>query len=266
MMFEHMEDALRKEASTKVPLRAIMAASLAYDEKFASFVGKDEVRLDFVKPAIDEMVAHIASENGVSAEAVSKGLFEKIADQMKEVETTDPKRIDPTKGIGGTDQAERYQNTDVKGVQKEYGADHMDFPYGGAIEDPFKPGSLTGTITDGPENDVNSQGGAKLAPYSENSNKEVSGFGTRVDMPSNDGFSTLVDGPVSKNAKEAAHYPWDKCIADRKAEGHSDESANKICGYIRAKNSSIKEASSITPEMVAEAETILMNQVLNGNN
>jgi hypothetical protein len=30
-----------------------------------------------------------------------------------------------------------------------------------------------------------------------------------------------------------AKYPWDKCIADQKAAGHSDESAAKICGAIK---------------------------------
>jgi len=36
---------------------------------------------------------------------------------------------------------------------------------------------------------------------------------------------------------ELGDYPWDECIADQKKAGHSEESANKICGYIKSKNS-----------------------------
>ena len=31
-----------------------------------------------------------------------------------------------------------------------------------------------------------------------------------------------------------ASYPWDKCIADMKDQGKSEEVANKICGAIKA--------------------------------
>lgn len=37
---------------------------------------------------------------------------------------------------------------------------------------------------------------------------------------------------------DLADYPWDKCIADQKAAGYSEEVANKICGAIRSKNMS----------------------------
>ena len=36
--------------------------------------------------------------------------------------------------------------------------------------------------------------------------------------------------------KVAATYPWPECIADQKKDGKSDESANKICGSIKAKS------------------------------
>lgn len=35
---------------------------------------------------------------------------------------------------------------------------------------------------------------------------------------------------------DLAEYPWDKCIADQKAAGYSEEVANKICGAIRSQN------------------------------
>ena len=37
-------------------------------------------------------------------------------------------------------------------------------------------------------------------------------------------------------ARTLADYPWDKCIADQKKAGHSQESAEKICGSIKAKS------------------------------
>ncbi len=40
----------------------------------------------------------------------------------------------------------------------------------------------------------------------------------------------------SKMLSDNADYPWDECIADQQKAGHSDESAAKICGYIKAKN------------------------------
>ena len=36
-------------------------------------------------------------------------------------------------------------------------------------------------------------------------------------------------------------YPWNECIADQKADGKSDESANKICGSIKARNSKLAQ-------------------------
>ena len=36
--------------------------------------------------------------------------------------------------------------------------------------------------------------------------------------------------------KEAADYPWNKCIQDQTNDQKSSESAKKICGSIKAKN------------------------------
>jgi hypothetical protein len=36
-------------------------------------------------------------------------------------------------------------------------------------------------------------------------------------------------------ASGKAKYPWDQCIRDQLKRGHSKESAQKICGWIRAK-------------------------------
>ncbi len=52
-------------------------------------------------------------------------------------------------------------------------------------------------------------------------------------------FARLVEQKV------AEHYPWDQCIKDQKAAGHSQESAEKICGSIKAKNSSRKVALKV---------------------
>lgn len=37
--------------------------------------------------------------------------------------------------------------------------------------------------------------------------------------------------------KEAAKLPWPECIRKMKEEGNDQESAEKICGSIKAKNS-----------------------------
>ena len=43
----------------------------------------------------------------------------------------------------------------------------------------------------------------------------------------------VVGGPITD---KYADYPWDECIADQLNKGHDEESANKICGYIKAQN------------------------------
>lgn len=47
---------------------------------------------------------------------------------------------------------------------------------------------------------------------------------------------------------DLAEYPWEKCIADQKAAGYSEEVANKICGAIRSKN--MNEELSIKVEQL----------------
>ncbi len=49
-------------------------------------------------------------------------------------------------------------------------------------------------------------------------------------------------------------YPWDDCIADQKADGASQESAEKICGSIKAKNSAVdgEDALAAPPPPPAE--------------
>ncbi|MEM0142559.1 MAG: XkdF-like putative serine protease domain-containing protein [Candidatus Parvarchaeum sp.] len=46
----------------------------------------------------------------------------------------------------------------------------------------------------------------------------------------------LLENSMSTNIeKKKKKYPWKTCIADQKRSGHSAESANKICGSIKAK-------------------------------
>jgi hypothetical protein len=40
--------------------------------------------------------------------------------------------------------------------------------------------------------------------------------------------------PVAKEPINLASYPWDECIADQLDRGYSEESANNICGWIKA--------------------------------
>lgn len=197
MLFEWMEDGLQKEAANKVPLKAIMAASLEFDERFAKFANNPE-RLEFAKADIVAMCHRVASEFGVDGDVVADHLLKRLAAPMTEVETTDPKRVDINTTIGG-EEGNKYKNWDVEQKNDEVVSEMQDFPYGGSIEEPFKPGSMTGTITDGPEYDVNNQGGAELAPYAENTTEKPS-FGTSVDMPVADGVTTL------SSTKESAGY------------------------------------------------------------
>ena len=51
-------------------------------------------------------------------------------------------------------------------------------------------------------------------------------------------YEKMIEESVPKELLEAGAtttYPWDKCIADQKKAGHSDESAQKICGFIKKK-------------------------------
>ena len=40
----------------------------------------------------------------------------------------------------------------------------------------------------------------------------------------------------ASSLKEAESLPWPECIRKMKSEGHDQESAEKICGSIKAKN------------------------------
>ena len=41
---------------------------------------------------------------------------------------------------------------------------------------------------------------------------------------------------ITATVKDFAAYPWDQCIQDQLDAGHDEESANKICGFIKARN------------------------------
>lgn len=40
--------------------------------------------------------------------------------------------------------------------------------------------------------------------------------------------------PIPKEPIDLATYPWDECVADQLDRGYSEESANNICGWIKA--------------------------------
>ena len=65
--------------------------------------------------------------------------------------------------------------------------------------------------------------------YASCSTKVVSPSGPVVLSEEDD--NNLIEEPVL-----LADYPWDECIADQLDKGHSEETANKICGYIKAQN------------------------------
>jgi hypothetical protein len=58
-----------------------------------------------------------------------------------------------------------------------------------------------------------------------------------------------------KHTKEKfADYPWDECIADQSARGLDEESANRLCGWIRANMASMQfESYTDYPESATEA-------------
>ena len=49
-----------------------------------------------------------------------------------------------------------------------------------------------------------------------------------------EGISTMRE--AQSTIHEAADFPWPDCIRKMKSEGNSQESAEKICGSIKAKN------------------------------
>ncbi len=52
-----------------------------------------------------------------------------------------------------------------------------------------------------------------------------------------------IETPPEVATLQKDHYPWEQCIADRKKEGHSQESAEKICGAIRARSQGLGKAT-----------------------
>ena len=64
---------------------------------------------------------------------------------------------------------------------------------------------------------------------------------------------------IKELAKKVAEgsYPWDKCIADRKEEGKSEEAANKICGSIKAAYSEGLEEKKLTTAEKNKKEDIV---------
>ena len=45
----------------------------------------------------------------------------------------------------------------------------------------------------------------------------------------------LTEVQLKREGVDLADYPWDQCISDQLDKGYSEESANNICGYIKAK-------------------------------
>lgn len=69
-------------------------------------------------------------------------------------------------------------------------------------------------------------------------------------------FANVFAETISKKLKETS-YPWDKCIADRKEEGKSEEEANKICGSIKAANNEGLEEKKLTTAEKNKKEEIV---------
>jgi hypothetical protein len=69
-------------------------------------------------------------------------------------------------------------------------------------------------------------------------------------------FANVFAETISKKLKETS-YPWDKCIADRKEEGKSEEDAKKICGSIKAKNNEGIEEKKLTTAEKNKKEEIV---------
>ena len=193
MFFEHLDDQLKKEAATKVPVRAITAAILEAEEKFESFLssGDRNQRLAFVSDQIEEICIRTASEAGIDAEIVTPRVMEHLAADMTDEiyqgiagsEVNAPKAISPSEAIGGGEetewkkvphneegQKERYKNRDVKEKQKEWHGDrqittsfkqsaseNQTIEYGGKVDDHSRPGSNKGTRYDADPFDPNKQ-------------------------------------------------------------------------------------------------------------
>lgn len=53
-----------------------------------------------------------------------------------------------------------------------------------------------------------------------------------------------------------ADYPWDECVSDQLDKGYSEESANKICGFIRWSNMNADEFKTLpTSDCIEKAKS-----------
>ena len=59
---------------------------------------------------------------------------------------------------------------------------------------------------------------------------------TKVVSPSTPVVLSEDDNNLIEEPVLLADYPWDECIADQLDKGYDEESATKICGYIKAQN------------------------------
>jgi hypothetical protein len=146
MFFEHLDDQLKKEAATRVPVRAITAAILEAEQKFGSFLSENrEERLAFVTDQIEEICIRQASAAGLSSETVIPHVMEHLASSediiyvgIEDSEVTAPLTISPSESIGGGEetewkkvphneegQKERYKNRDVEDKQNEWHGDRQ---------------------------------------------------------------------------------------------------------------------------------------------
>jgi hypothetical protein len=59
--------------------------------------------------------------------------------------------------------------------------------------------------------------------------------------------STVTQGEVTTNRKPInfADYPWDECIDDQLNRGYDEESANNICGWIKANYQQMAEGDGL---------------------
>jgi len=64
---------------------------------------------------------------------------------------------------------------------------------------------------------------------------------TKVKAKGGDDVNPYAVCHASTGEIEEEAYPWGQCQADQKKAGHDKDSANKICGSIKAGNETIEE-------------------------
>ena len=67
---------------------------------------------------------------------------------------------------------------------------------------------------------------------------------------------------TAKIAYNAKSYPWATCISDQLKDGHSEQSADKICGYIKAKYGMAQEETKKADVIDALTQTPLIKKNL----